>query len=234
MHLLKTLPLALAAMVMAGAVIIQAFDPMGELPEPRPKHLAQLIPVEIPGWQAEVLPLGPNEFVDARVSQTLNFDDVFNVRYRRGRQEFGVYVAYWGAGKMPTRLVASHTPDRCWSENGWTCLDMRFYERLEPGGVALQPADWRWFRPPHGEPIYVVFWHLIEGRVYDYGGRFNQIPHPFEWWKDVVRQMVQGSREQYFIRVTSSGPFEQIMEDEGFQLVMQGLARVGLAEKPLP
>ena len=140
-----------------------------------------------------------------------------------------MYVAYWGAGKMPTRLVASHTPDRCWTENGWRCLAMKFKQRQNFGTVALQPAEWRLFEPPlGGAPVYVLYWHLVDGRIYDYGERFNNVPSPVRWWKDAVEQALHGSQEQYFIRLTSSEPLENLWNDPGFAQVLTGLSQLGL------
>jgi hypothetical protein len=220
----------LRVIVLLGSVAFQAVNPFREIPAPKPKHIAGFVPADVAGWHSQDVALGPTEFIQDKVEQILNFDDVLNREYRRGGVTFGVYVAYWGAGKMPTRLVASHTPDRCWTENGWTCLDMRFKERRSALGTKLQPADWREFRDPNGAHVQVLFWHLIEGRAYDYGNHFNAIPRPLEWWKDAVSQAVHGSREQYFIRVTSNVSFDDIWEDPGFQTVMAGLARLGLAE----
>ncbi|MGH8018248.1 MAG: exosortase-associated EpsI family protein [Opitutaceae bacterium] len=227
----KRILLLLAAGVLAGAVVLQGFDPMGEVSSPKPPHLARLFSLNPGEWHGEEIPLGPNEFVSGKVSQVLKFDDVFNARYRKGSLELSLYIVYWGAGKMPMRLVASHTPDRCWSENGWECLEMRFDERRTAGATSLQEADWRHFSGPAGETAYVLFWHLIDGRAYDYGERFNRIPHPLEWWKDAIRQMVSGSREQYFIRLSSSEPFDQIWGDAGVQEIVRALAGLGLAER---
>jgi hypothetical protein len=229
--MLKKWFLLLPVAVLAAAVGLQALNPYREVAAPKPKHLAAAVPTDVPGWRCTEVPLGPNEFVSDKVSEVLRYDDVLNREYRRGAVKFGVYAAYWGAGKMPTRLVASHTPDRCWTENGWTCQEMRFKQRRKAGGQDLQLADWREFRDPQGGITFVIFWHLIEGRVYDYGERFNAVPHPLEWWKDAVAQAVHGSREQYFIRVTCSVPFEQVWDDPGIQEIMSGLAKVGLAER---
>lgn len=222
--------LVLPLIVLVAAVGFQAVDPFREVARPKPRHLADLVPAELAGWQMADVPLGRTEFVQGQVEQVLKYDDVLNRTYRRGAVTVGVFAAYWGAGKMPTRLVASHTPDRCWTENGWHCEEMRFKQHLLAGGAGLQPADWRRFRDPEGAMVEVYFWHLIEGRAYDYGERFNAIPHPFEWWKDAVRQAVHGSREQYFIRVTSTVPFESVLDDPGIEQLLAGLAGLGLAE----
>jgi hypothetical protein len=93
------------------------------------------------------------------------------------------------------------------------------------GGVAALPQ-------PGGENTHVLFWHLVDGRIHDFGGRFTAIPDPVRWWQDAIRQVFRGSREQYFVRVTSNVPFADIWDDSGFQRVMRGLADLGLAEPP--
>jgi hypothetical protein len=197
-------------------------------------HLAQSIPENIAGWSGRDVPLGTNEFLSGEVEKVLNYDEVVNREFTRDSVTFGVYVAYWGAGKMPTQLVASHTPDRCWTENGWHCLAMKFRQPEALDGAALEPAEWRLFEPPSGgAPVYVLYWHLVGGRLYDYGRRFNAIPSPLLWWKGAVQQVLLGSGEQYFIRLTSSEPLENLWSDPGFDEVLRSLRRLGLAvERP--
>ncbi|MFO1451554.1 MAG: exosortase-associated EpsI family protein [Opitutaceae bacterium] len=226
-----TTAIVLPVLVLLLAVAAQALGKLRETPVTRGKHLASLVPLDLPGWQGREVPLGPNEFVAGEVEKVLNFDDAINREYLRGGKEFAVYVAYWGYGKMPTRMVASHTPDRCWTENGWRCLEMKFKQAGAVDGQALQPAEWRLFEPPGGgKPTYVLFWHLVEGKVYDYGERFNAVPDPFLWWKDAVQQALLGSREQYFIRLTSSAPLETLWTDPGFAEVLRGLKSIGLTQ----
>jgi hypothetical protein len=226
--------LLLPVFVLGTAVALQGWHLVGATPKPRSAHLAITVPLEPTGWNGREVPLGPSEFIAGEVEKVLNYDEVLNREYTRGGENFGVYVAYWGAGKMPTRLVASHTPDRCWTENGWRCLDMRFKQSENFEGRALQPAEWRLFEPPlGGKPTYVLYWHLVEGRTYDYGERFNNVPSPLLWWKDAVQQALLGSREQYFIRLTSSEPLENLWSDPGFAEVLRGLAKLGLVAPPV-
>ena len=229
----KRWSLLLPALVLVVAVAMQGVQVFRETPKPRGPHLARAVPLELAGWTGRVLPLGASEFISGEVEKVLNYDEVLYHEYSRGGESFMVYVAYWGPGKMPTRLVASHTPDRCWTENGWRCLEMRFKQPEIFQGIALQPAEWRLFEPPSGgRPTHVLFWHLVEGRAYDYGDRFNAIPDPVLWWKDAMQQAVLGSREQYFIRLTSSEPLENLWSDPGFAEVLHGLERLGLAVPP--
>lgn len=219
--------------VLFVAAALQSIAVFRETPQPRGPHLDAHVPSSVRGWRVRNLPLGQNESVRDAVVKTLNYDDVVYREYARPTVAFGVYVAYWGAGKMPTRLVASHTPDRCWTENGWTCRDMRFRQTLSVLDRPLQPAEWRQFQPPNsGQTVYVLYWHLVDGRVLDQGGRFNAVPHPLHWWKDAVQQAFRGSREQYFIRLTSTVPFDRIWNDPGFLEVLRGLQRLGLDASP--
>ena len=225
----KRWSLWLPGFALVTAVALQGMSFLRETPPVRGPHLGRNVPLEIEGWTGRDVPLGANEFLSNEVEKVLNYDEVFSREYSRSGEKFGVYVAYWGAGKMPTRLVASHTPDRCWTENGWRCLEMKFKAAENFEGVALQPAEWRMFEPPRGgAPTYVLYWHLVEGRIYDYGERFNDVPDPLLWWKDAVQQAVLGSREQYFIRLTSSEPLENLWNDPGFGEILRGLGRLGL------
>lgn len=224
----------LAALVLAGSVLVQALPLVRPSLPSRPPHLAAKVPAQPAGWTVRDVPLGPSEFMAGEVEKVLNYDDVINRDYRRGAEQFGLYVAYWGPGKMPTQLVASHTPDRCWTENGWHCLEMRFRQQDVLAGAGLQPVEWRLFEPPGGAPpVYVLYWHLVDGEVYDYGERFNAVPDPVRWWRGAIQQALHGPREQYFIRLTSSQPLEELWTDPGFRVVVQSLSALGLA-RPVP
>ena len=230
-RLFKRPAMFIPLLVLVAAAAAQFITVTRDVPDPRPAHLNQFVADAPDGWRAREVPLGPDEFVEEQVEKILNFDEVVHREFSRGTVTFAVYAAYWGPGRMPTRLVASHTPDRCWTENGWTCLEMRFKEGRSVGAVTLQPAEWRLFRSPAGDHTNVLFWHLVDGRAHDFGDRFTQIPDPVSWWKDAIGQAFRGSGEQYFVRVTSNVSFAEIWEDPAFQRVMRGLAELGLAEK---
>lgn len=200
----------------------------------RPIGLAERMPLAPAGWVGIDEPLGPTEFIQSAVEQNLNYDDVVNRIYRQGGRNFGLYVAYWTPGRMPVQKVASHTPDRCWSENGWTCEELRSGEELDYGAGQLLPAYWRRFATPGGSAgqQYVLYWHLVGGEPYDYGDGHNRRPNPVKWWRDTVHYAIKGSAEQYFIRLTSDRPFAEIESDPGFQEVLGALAKLGLAAVP--
>ncbi len=221
--------LVLGSVLLVVAISLQLFFRWREKPHSTPPLLADVMVRSLKGWRVTDEQLGQTEAVSSSVLKTLNFDDYVYRRYQSSGAQFTVYVAYWGPGKMPTRLVASHTPDRCWTESGMRCVEMRFRERFELGGKTLLPAEVRAFLlPPGGEKTYVAYWHLVDGRLYDYGARFNAVPHPWLWWKDAVAQAAYGSREQLFIRITSLQTLEILWRDPGFQRVMEGVAALGL------
>ena len=223
-------------MLLAGVVLqllkVRDIKEGDGVAEARPVKLVERVPRVLAGWSVRDEPLGPNEVTRTAVEKVLNYDDyVFRVFEKDGKQ-IGVYVAYWAAGRMPLQKVASHTPDRCWTENGWRCEDMRFAETVGAGDRRLMPAQWRRFTPPNGEAQqYVVYWHLVGDRLYDYGTRFNARPDLLKWWRDTLEYAFSGSEAQYFIRVTSNRPFEEFTREPGWQELVEALAKLGLEGK---
>jgi hypothetical protein len=230
------LSISLAALVLAGALAVQTLtlrdSKAGDLtPAVRPIRLADQFPLSLGAWRGRDEPLGPNESTQSEVARTLNYDDYVYRIYESNGQHLGVYVAYWSPGRMPLQKVASHTPDRCWTENGWTCDEMRFRETVASGAEMLRPANWRRFTPPSGgaKPEYVLFWHLIGDQLYDYGDRFSARPDVRKWWRDTLRFAFTGSEAQYFIRVTSDRSFETLRQDHAWGELVAILGRLGLS-----
>lgn len=230
--------LVLATLVLltaAGLQFIRVRDMTGgERQQPaRPAGLKNQIPATLAGWTVRDEPLGPNESVRSAVERTLNYDDYVYRLYRRNGVTVGVYVAYWAPSRMPVQKVASHTPDRCWTENGWTCLESRHHEMIASPAAALRAAQWRIFRAPGSgdQKEHVLFWHLVGPRLYDYGERFNATPGLIQWWRDAISYALSGSQAQYFIRVTSSVPFERLAGEAGWNELLAALAKLGLAAR---
>lgn len=199
--------------------------------------LAKRFPGSAGGWVGRDEPLGPSEFVAGAAARVLNFDDYAYRIYRKGNRTLGVYVAHWAPGRMPTHKVASHTPDRCWTENGWKCDEMKFGVPVDFAATTkLKPAEWRRFSPPGGHTgtQYVLYWHLVGDELYDYGERFNSRPHPVKWVRDSLTYAMKGSQEQYFIRLTSDQPLETILNDRELAPVIEMLAELGLRRASEP
>ena len=195
--------------------------------------LSGKVPSELVGWTVQDEPLGQTEVAEGAVKDILNYDEyVYRILKKQGR-EVGVYVAYWAQGRMPTRLIQLHTPDRCWIENGWTCDAMEFHHEVTMPSGGLKPAQWRIFTPPGGhQKTYTLFWLLVSGEDYDFGERPNLIPNPFRWWGQFIKEVIFGYEEHYFIRLTSNVPFDQIADDPGFQELLVALAELGLRAEP--
>jgi hypothetical protein len=223
----------LALVLLAGAVL-QIFNRSHDVARPVSRvRIADVIPKASNNWTVSDELLGPTEASSQSALKTLNLDDYVYRRFQRGGTWFTIYAAYWAPGRMPTRLVASHTPDRCWTENGMRCVEMNFRQAHELNGKPLFRAEERAFTgAAGGEKTYVAYWHLVEGRLYDYGGRFNAIPHPWLWWKDTVAQAMYGSREQVFVRVASNISIGDLWRDADFDAVMSTVAGMGLYAKP--
>ena len=218
-----------AALVLIGAIVLQVGVPQRRARTVERKSLARAVPVALDGWTVRDEALGQTEAGNDAVLKTLNLDDYVYRRYTKGAQWFSIYVAYWSPGKMPTQLVASHTPDRCWTENGMRCVDMRFRHNYALFDRRLLPAEDRTFTTAEGrETTFVAYWHVVGGKAYDYGSRFNAVPDPWRWWKDAVAQVAHGAREQLFVRIVSSIPLDRLWQEREFQSVMTQVADLGL------
>lgn len=230
------LGLGIGALVLGGALAFQLLRvrdlSAGDVNSARAVgFLKGKVPMVLIGWQAREEPLGVTEVVKGQVAAILNYDDyVFRV-FTKGTTHIGVYVAYWKRDRMPVSRVASHTPDRCWTTNGWTCESMTFNEVWTIGEDRLQPTQRRVFLSPASTRENVAFWHLVNGRAFDFGERFTMFTHPGKWLRDTVSYAALGSEEQYFVRLTSDRPFEEFKGDPGWEALLQALAELGLETK---
>ena len=120
---MRKILLVFGSVVLGASLILQLVPMPGRIGPARAAHLKTTLPREVPGWEVDDKALGETEAVHAAVDKWLRLDDFVFRSYSRGRVHFDVYVAYWGPGKMPVQMVASHTPDRCWTENGWKCTE---------------------------------------------------------------------------------------------------------------
>jgi hypothetical protein len=225
---------AAAALVLVAAVGLQ-FRGAFEASQPaRSVDLRAALAVEPAGWEAKDLPIGDTEVLREAAASTLRYDEYFYRLYRRGSTEFTVYVAYWKPGKYPPQMIAKHTPDMCWTLNGMTCEEMRFSVSKQISGVELWPGQWRKFRAPSGQINYTIFWHMVGERPFDYGTQFYSIPHPVTFWLESLRFAVGAKSEQFFFRMTSNVPPEDLWNDVGFQQATAGFVTLGLAKPAIP
>jgi hypothetical protein len=224
------IPVAAVLVVVAG-IILQVVAKMQPVPESSLKApLKELIPLDLAGWTVKDMDLGPTESVTQRSHDLLNLDDFVHRSYKRGDKSFTVYIAYWKPGKMPVRLVNQHTPDRCWSEAGWTCTDRKWNIVKTVDGVALQPGQWGIYEL--GDYTnHTYFWHVVGGKVHWYGGeRINKKSSISSIWEDFTKYGLNVHREQFFIRVVSAEPMDDLWDEPGFKEVVKDLAELCLAQ----
>jgi len=229
--LFRRLLLGVITLTLLAAVALQATMMLRPKPPPSLQTpLSEILPAAFPGWETQDLKLGATETLHERSENILRLNDFVYRQYDGGGHSFGVYVAYWHPGKMPVRLVNSHTPDRCWIENGWTCTDRSWDVDLTPkAGVPLQPAQQGVYEI-QGFEQHVYFWHIVDGEVHWYGGeRQNRYTTPTVILDDLRKFGLNVHREQFFVRVASPEPFDALWERAEFREVMQTLAELCLA-----
>ena len=216
--------------VLGLLALFHFYNPFSLDPEPgRGEHVGAFVPDSARGWEVVNKELGDTESMRARAESILNLDDFVYRNYSRPGEEefFEVYVAYWAPGKASILEVSSHTPDRCWTENGWEQLEQKHKVENRIGGESLLPSEWRIFEI-QGNEQYVHYWHLVGGESYQYGERSNAFPTPYSYVRDLLRSHVLGTGEQYFIRINTNVPFEKLWNNPGFQEVVSEVASLGL------
>jgi hypothetical protein len=130
---------------------------------------------------------------------------------------------------MSPNLVGGHTPDRCWMLSGWTCEASSFSWKSRLGDQELVPAQYRLFRDAAGRVQHVIYWHLVGGDPFAGDYRIDGSRSILAYWKGILLHHAGGNTEQYFVRLSSERPFEEIWEDPGFRRLMESLARLCLA-----
>jgi hypothetical protein len=219
--------LGLILLTAFGAQMLpRRFAPSRQSEEP----LAVILPGDTAGWSYRDQPIADTAEMRRAVGEMLNYNEaVFRVyRKNSSNAELAVYVAYWEPGRVHPRLVAQHTPDACWVEAGWTMSDPRYAEVVAlAGNKVTKPGQYRCFSLM-GQLQYVIYWHLVDGEPSAFtGGPSRRAPMFLtELWHDLFR--VQGA--QYFIRISSNVPFEQLSKEAHFVEVMGSLAKLGLAK----
>lgn len=228
---MKKLVLAFFAALLLLAFGFRVYSSLQPRPEPTLSiPLAEVIPAEIPGWKVADIPLGPTESVAERSEEVLQFDDYVQRAYQQGPITFTVYVAYWEPGAMPIRQVNTHTPDVCWIANGFTCTE-RDFARVKPwSGGQLQPAQAGTYENRLEQSTYAYFWHVVDGQAHWHKGDGGSRT-PLAFFVDSFQRYgFDTFREQFFIRITSDRPLDQIWNTSAMQAVVDRLADLCLAE----
>ena len=220
-------------LLIVGTVVVSSGILLQLVPRPtskeptKPPHLEELLPKSFPGWDIAPMELGETEAVRHATTKTLQFDDHVFFDYQSDEANFQVYAAYWGPGKMPVQLVATHTPDRCWVENGWKCTQHEFAKEIHKKSYKLLPAESRTFTL-HNQTQHVLFWHLIDGKPNTRGKTLTTAPDPMKWLKGFWKHLWIDHSEQYFIRITSDEPIERLWNEPIFLETIERLGKIGL------
>jgi exosortase len=207
------------------AALALAFSFFSRPPSASPSagiNVDSLIPAEAEGWRV-------NTTRDLyRFSEVLQTEYLAERTYRRVRNgqptQLTVYVAHWTAGQAPVSLVASHTPDACWPGSGWS-VEPAVAPRLTltAGGQPLPAAEYRVFRGPGEYPQHVWFWHVYNGHVINY-----RDPYSVSALVELaLRYGFQREGDQYFIRVSSNRPWDQLADEPLLGELFSRLRRAG-------
>lgn len=230
--------LMLAALLLA--VGLQAY--IGLQPTPPPAiqvPLTEIIPNDIPGWRVTDMPMAASAEMQNRVEGTLQYDDAMFRLYERQGIQVGVYIAYWHAGKVSISKAGTHTPDTCWVVNGWEREARESGVCKQIADTDLKPGEWGIFSKD-GVPQYVIFWHLVGGVPYGYEqygwdrNVFDKVKRHLLFLRDAREFGLNQRREQFFIRVSSNVPLDEVWEIEGFEDIMAGIANLGLIDDSQP
>lgn len=222
------------------AVLSQFVFQIGRPPS-ADKLAVDVIPTKLGGVEVKDLEIAGTESVSKAVEEGLGFSDYRYREYTKGRVQFAVYLAYWQDRKRHFMDLGTHAPDNCWVSNGWS-MDPKHPKRVfsvqiasssassgtQVSGLTPQvstttwPAEDRTFYAT-GNTIYVVYWHLIDGQPLDYtrygtgktvGYLLDNISH---YWR--------GTAEQYFLRISSPLPMDELEREPAFQTVLASLAK---------
>ncbi len=201
-------------------------------------HIEKCIPEKVDGWTWVDQPLAQTEEVLRSTEKILRASQTFFRKYTSldGMRSFQVYVAYWGRGVETPRMAASHTPDRCWVQGGWVndMEKLKYPYEIPFKGVKLMPANYRELSfDSGGQKIKrnVVFWHVADGKPFVFGQRSTFIINPLLYIKFIYENAVVGAPEQYFVRIDSSIPLEELWPDKGVGQILEGLGKLILEQK---
>ncbi len=209
------------ALLLLAAVALVIYGNTRPLERTFHGKLSNLLPEAPSGWTRTLRPIADTPEMQKAIGEILNYDDGVFADYTRGSNRLSVYIAYWTPGKMQHRQVASHTPDVCWVNAGWTCKESggTSYELLAPS-YRFPPAEARTF-VTNGTTEYVWFWHLVGGKSKSYST--EGLPPWYASFADVLETGFNQREEQFFIRLSSPQPLDNPILATALEPVLQTL-----------
>ncbi len=181
-------------------------------------RVADFFPVErdVPGWSRQVVPIADTPELKKAVDELLNFDDAEFAVYSDGLRMVSIYVAYWRPGKITPRLVAGHTPDKCWVGAGWNIQQTNVNRVLKQGARLIFAAEERNMRRGAVQET-VLYWHVAADKVLtgkDPAAIVSALP---DLWAFGLRQRP----EQFFVRISSRGQVKDWWAAEPIQVFLE-------------
>jgi hypothetical protein len=188
--------------------------------------ISEIIPKDIDGWTYNDYDLSDSPESSERISSFLNLDDSLFRVFQNGSTKVAIYVAYWTPGKVSYRWAGAHTPDTCWVVNGWKRLDRKYCIPFNPLNIPLKDAEFGIYEKDN-DVQNVYFWHLVGGQPFGYEQK--EIPNIFASLIDIKKYGLNLRQEQFFIRLSSNQKIETLAQIEGFEEIIQGLAKLNLS-----
>ncbi len=202
-------------------------------------YLKTQIPDKFMGVTSVEKPLGATEEVNRASEKILNVSDYLHREYTLSSgKKFTLYISYWEPGKEPIQMASTHTPDRCWINNGWVCNNetRRLDDIIELDGCEkkLKPARYGEYTSPASELVspqtrYAWYWFLVNGEVYKFS-KTNRFLSPYLWIKSTFKYIEQKALEMYFVRVDADFPVDILRTDKEFQQLLTYLGNMILFE----
>ncbi len=198
--------------------------------------LKTIIPTEYPGWKVEERDLDVTEAGIENAQKILKLTQFVHREYTRGSTHINVYIAYWKPKVQAVRHVQSHTPDVCWVRNGMKLIEdeSKFSVSCSVNDQALFPAEMRTLTDKE-ETItrYAAYWHVIGDEIYVNRSEAGQ----WDRWDPIKTLMKYGlhqQKEQFFIRISSNQPIEEIWNTPLMQEILADLAELALTPPEAP
>ncbi|GAB5560418.1 MAG: hypothetical protein SynsKO_20650 [Synoicihabitans sp.] len=189
-----------------------------------------LLPEPPPGWTMVEKPIADTPEMKEAVGELLNYDDGILVDYLSGGgSRVSAYIAYWRAGKMSSRLVAGHTPDVCWVNNGWKRIFAEQTTQWGGEGLEIPAAQVRAFEI-NGQTEHVVFWHLSGGESVSYG-TMGSAPW-YAIFSDLLKNGLNQNPEQFFFRISAPVPLDEPMLQTLVDPIISQIVEVSKLDEP--
>lgn len=232
--------IAVISFVAAGialALMFVGINTSRGLKPPKPEgHMAKIVPMQSGKWLGRDTPLGETEEVQRASENILAVNEYLSRKYESAGGEFTLYISYWAQGKESIAKASTHMPDNCWVRNGWKNLKEKKSDgnRFELNGRQLKPFYKREFeitgKDGSKQNRKVAYWFIVDGKAYDFGSGETSIPSPSKYIKNMIKQSREGIPEQYFVRIDSHAPLDELFADADFQKILEALGNLILFE----